>query len=210
MKTPKVLGFALAVAVAFTLPRPATAKTTLDSYTFNAVSAHVDFASDSPDGCINAIVAVDLLEGEGVDSQRGPWVGQVATVYSGGYNRCTQTFFSYSGWASLTPDQFTLDRGTLGSAALRVTVPCKSFFSDDVVNCEVDLSWVATTNPEILREISRYVAPDGTTVFNRDFSTMREATVSGTVSVGSMIFISELSWFGEVKNVKDGYHELSR
>jgi hypothetical protein len=210
MKSTKVLGFALAAALALPLAGTASAKTTLDSYTFNGVSAHVDFANDNPDGCINAIVVINLLDGEGVDSQRGPWVGRIATVYSGGYNRCTQTFFSYSGWASLSPDQFILDRGTLGSATLKVAAPCKSFFGDETVNCDIDLSWVATTSPEVFRGIWRYVAPDGTTLFNRDFSTTREASVSGTVSIGSMTFISDPSWFAEISDVKDGFHELSR
>jgi hypothetical protein len=203
----------LIVIAASSIPamaQTAPPRTTLTNMRFNGLEARALSEVQSPDGCVATVLDVFANLGPGTDNTSGRPTGPVAIVYTGSIDLCAggQIPFNGEGFVDLSPGQFTVDE-SLGSAALKVTVPVHDRVSGNTVNFDVDLKWTATSEPQVIRAVFHEILPDGTEQFAHSNGTFREALASGTVSNGSVNLTPDPAT-GDLQSVREGDLTLTR
>jgi hypothetical protein len=164
------------------LSAPALDRRPLINFNFTGIEVSAFFGFASPDPCIVNDTQILAIQEPGTEKGSGP---RFAYVFTTSTNFCTgQTLSSAFGAVSLSPNQMSVDQ-SLGAAALKVTVPVYDRINGNTVDFNIDLKWIATSEPEVTRIISHETFFDGTEEFSRSNGTSRDAIASGTVSEGS-------------------------
>jgi hypothetical protein len=182
---------------------PTTGEGPTVNFEFTGLEAALGSSSFDPDSCVSTFISIAAVQEPGMENGPGP---RFAFVYENAFNVCTlEKLSSAFGSVALSPEQFIIDK-SLGSAALKATVPLYDQINGTTINVGIDLNWAATSDPEASRTISRAVFLDGTRVFTRSNGTSRDANVSGSAANLNLT----LPTGGVVESVKDGQLTLTR
>jgi hypothetical protein len=167
----------VALAISTTAPRASAAGSGNSTvFHLNGRSAVALFDSFSPDGCIENFAFINFTQ-----SQQGPEAS--ALIFQ--ENTCTVTLLLYATGGTFN---FTSQvSGTLDSASLSATIPVLDAVSGNTFDASVSTTWTATG------PLSREVTTDHfqTKTFIETFhlnETFRDASASGTVSIGTTNF----------------------
>jgi hypothetical protein len=202
--TALVLSFSLATFIA-PISSSAAEKTQ-----FRAKGALAVVLLDAVDGCIGTSVFVRAFDGTEREGSGKPTKGAVVAVFVDRFNICDEILLlSAEGSAAISGAEFQIDR-KLESARLTTTVELTDSVSGNSFNISMDLSWIATSQPEVVR--SRFfIRSPGRTVHEMDRGAFREAGTTGTVSSEPTNFLQNLTEvFAEMQSVNEGFREVIR
>ncbi|HEX2931282.1 MAG TPA: hypothetical protein VHV54_16280, partial [Candidatus Binatia bacterium] len=91
---------------------------------------------------------------------------------------------------------------------LTKTVELTDFVSGNSFDVSVDLTWTATSPPEVTRN-RFYIRTRGGITQEQDKGTFREASAAGTVSSGGANLIQNVTEsFADLQSVNDGFREV--
>jgi hypothetical protein len=149
--------------------------------------AHAFFSSSDP--CVSTVVEVVGVQGKDKTAAGGPSATPFASVLVDQYDFCTDTQLSFI--LGSTGDGLALQVGTrLTDASLQVTIPAIDFVSGTEVSVDVNVDWTGTGQLVTTSQRFREKTPGGLVIFQFK-GTRRDATASGTVSVGGVNFTPE-------------------
>jgi hypothetical protein len=118
-----------------------------------------------------------------------------------------ELLLSAEGTTAVSASEFQIDK-KLESARLTKTVELTDSVSGNSFDVSVDLTWTATSQPEVTRN-RFYIRTPGRITQEQDRGTFREASVAGTVSSGGANLIQNVTEaFADLQSVTDGFREV--
>ena len=183
------------VAFAFAPSIPQTHAASSGSTTkfrFHGLTVVAVFDSVSPDGCIDTFANVDGTQ-SGTSSEAFVSIGQ--------FNNCTgETLLFASGATSNAEFQVS---NTLASASLQATIPVSDESGNPLFDVSVNTTWTAT-GPIMRQNQSVHFHTKGLIDNLHLNAALRDATASGTVSIGTTNFTPEPPTFALIASVNYG------
>ena len=201
--TALVLGFSLAAAFIAPISSSAAEKTQFRS------KGSVAFAFfDAEEGCIGTGVFVRAFDGTEREGSGKPTKGATVEVFVEQFNFCDETLLLIAeGSTAVSSAEFQIDK-KLESARLTTTVELTDSVSGNSFNVSLDLSWTATSPPEVVRNRFILRSP-GRTFHEVDRGAFREASTTGTISSEPTNFLQNLTEvFADLQSVSDGFREV--
>lgn len=200
--TALVLGFSLA---AFIAPISSSAA---EKTQFRSKGSLAVVLFDAVEGCIGTDVFVRAFDGTEREGSGKPTIGAAVNVFVERFNFCDETLLlSAEGSTAVSGAEFQIDK-KLEAARLTTTVEVTDSVSGNSFNVSVDLSWTATSQPEVVRN-RFFIRSPGRTVHEMDRGAFREASTSGTVSSEPTNFLQNLTEvFADMQSVNEGFREV--
>ena len=110
---------------------------------------------------------------------------------------------------AVSASEFQIDK-KLESARLTKTVELIDSVSGNSFDVSVDLTWTATSRPEVTRNRS-YIRTPGRISHEQNKGTIREASTAGTVSSGATNLLQNLpEAFADLQSVTDGFRDITK
>ena len=165
---------------------------------------------DVEDECIDTFVGVEVFDGTEREGPGKPAKGSAVEVFIEQFNFCTdELLLNAESTTDVSASEFQIDK-KLASARLTKTVELTDTVSGGSFAVSVDLTWTATSQPEVIR--SRfYSRTPGRTIHEQVRGTFREATTAGTVSSAPTNFLQNLTeLFADLQTVTDGFREMTK
>jgi hypothetical protein len=159
-------------------------------FKFQSLTTIANFDNFSSDGCTETLVQVS-------GTHFGTSLG--ADVFIGQFDNCTSTLLLE---AFGSTNNATLS-GNLGLASLSATVPVFDIVSATTFNVSVSMNWTATGPPSHEEGGSHFQTKNFTEIFHFN-ADVRDASASGTVSVGMTNFTPSPSVFAQIALMKSG------
>ena len=163
---------------------------------------------DGVEGCILTSVGVRAFEGIERDGPGKPGNGSEVELFVEQLDTCQDVLLlSAESTTAVSASEFQIDK-KLESARLTKTVELTDSFSGNSFDVSVDLTWTATSQPEVTRNRS-YIRTAGRISHEQNKGTFREASTAGTVSSGPTNFLQNLTdTFADLQSVNDGFKEV--
>ena len=163
---------------------------------------------DGFEGCIFTSVGVRAFNGIEGDGPGKPGDGSEVEVFVEQLDTCQDVLLlSAESTTAVSASEFQIDK-KLESARLTKTVELTDSFSGNSFDVSVDLTWTATSQPEVTRNRS-YIRTAGRISHEQNKGTFREASTAGTVSSGPTNFLQNLTdTFANLQSVNDGFREV--
>ena len=166
---------------------------------------------DGFEGCIVTNVGVRAFNGIEGDGPGKPGDGSEVEVFVQQIDTCQDPddvlLLSAEGTTAVSASEFQIDK-KLESARLTKTVELTDSISGNSFDVSVDLTWTATSQPEVTRN-RFYIRTAGGITHEQDRGTFREASTAGTVSSGPTNFLQNLTdTFANLQSVNDGFKEV--
>jgi hypothetical protein len=158
---------------------------------------------DGFEGCIVTNVGVRASDGPGK-----PGNGSEVELFVEQLDTCQDVLvLSAESTTAVSASEFQIDK-KLESARLTKTVELTDSISGNSFDVSVDLTWTATSQPEVTRN-RFYIRTAGRISHEQDKGTLREASTAGTVSSGPTNFLQNLTdTFADLQSVNDGFKEV--
>lgn len=163
---------------------------------------------DAIEECILTSVGVRASEGTERDGPGKPGKVSEVDVFLEQIDTCQdELLLSAEGTTAVSASEFQIDK-KLDSARLTKTVELTDFLSGNSFDVSVDLTWTATSSPEVTRN-RFYIRTRGGITQEQDKGTFREASAAGTVSSGGANLIQNVTEaFADLQSVTDGFREI--
>jgi hypothetical protein len=160
---------------------------------------------DGFEGCIVTNVGVRAIEGDGPGK---PGNGSEVELFVEQLDTCQDVLvLSAESTTAVSASEFQIDK-KLESARLTKTVELTDSISGNSFDVSVDLTWTATSQPEVTRN-RFYIRTAGRISHEQDKGTLREASTAGTVSSGPTNFLQNITdTFADLQSVNDGFKEV--
>jgi hypothetical protein len=181
-------------------------QTSAPQFRFRGKGADALFFSASE--CIQTSVEITASKRSFKEGSSAPSQEPIAQAFIDRYDFCTDTPLN-SIFASTTDAVALQVDSRLTVASLQVTIPGIDFVSGTEVLVAVDLDWTGTGNLVTTSEKTREVFPGGVLITH--FSgTRRDATASGTVSLGDVNLTPEPSEVGSIFDARSSLLTIER
>jgi len=163
---------------------------------------------DGFEGCIVTNVGVRAIEGDGPGK---PGNGSEVELFVEQLDTCQDVIvLSAETTTAVSASEFQIDK-KLESARLELKqVKLTDSKSGNSFDVSVDLTWTATSQPEVTRN-RFYIRTAGRISHEQHKGTLREASTAGTVSSGPTNFLQNLTdTFADLQSVTDGFRDITK
>jgi hypothetical protein len=192
----------LLLALGLLLPAtPVLAASDATHFSFNGQIAFASFASVDPSGCIVTGVNVVAVDGSiKVDGQ--PPIASETSVQIQVDDVCTgDTLFAGSASAALANGAFVVRK--LDSATLDGSIDVFDKTSGSTVAVHLSLNWTGVGDQTRTKDHLQIIEP-GFVLISQSDASLRDATASGTVSVGTTNFAPDAADSASLADVRSG------
>ena len=196
----------LAVILATGSATTASAMTAVVNSLFFGLSAKAELFEVTPDGCVGTLTSAYLFENTGAG-------GAFALIHAYRAAYCPPAdIYEVIVQMPLSSGQFSIDH-TLGTATLKAAIPGQDLVSGKAITLNVDLTWTATSDLFVSRDVFSSFDSRGSRFLYRSFGTIRTASVSGSISDQTLLVNASFTpdtADGSIENVKTGSVQLTR
>ena len=155
-------------------------------------------------------VGVRASEGTERDGPGKPGKGSAVEVFIEQFDICQDVLLlNAESTTAVSASEFQIDK-KLESARLTKTVELTDSVSGNSFDVSVDLTWTATSQPEVTRN-RFYIRTPGRITHEQNKGTLREASTAGTVSSGATNLLQNLpEAFADLQSVTDGFRDITK
>ena len=111
---------------------------------------------------------------------------------------------------AVSASEFQIDKKLESARLTKKNIELTDSFSGNSFDVSVDLTWTATSQPEVTKNRS-YIRTPGRISHEQNKGTFREASTAGTVSSGPTNFLQNLTdTFADLQSVTDGFRDITK